>query len=132
MLSTSSSSSSSSSFSSSSSSSTSNTVKILLAKYQFERGSPLQVYLQTKMREKYGIRTFTFTLGNLLRDLRYFIKKENLFDPLNPAIILCDSNLEVALNVKVLHAIEIKDYVLRQLIRISAFPNIFKKSMLYD
>jgi hypothetical protein len=62
--------------SSSSSSSTLNTVKILLAKYQIERGSPLQVYLQTKMREKYGIRTFTFTLGNLLRDLRYIIKKK--------------------------------------------------------
>ena len=39
---------------------------------------------------------------------RIYHKKENLFDPLNPAIILCDSNLEVALDVKVLHVTEIK------------------------
>jgi len=78
------------------------------------------------MREKYGIRTFTFTLGHLLWDLEYIIKKENLFDPLNPAIILCDSNLEVALDVKVLHVKEIKAYVLRQLIRIVPFQPSLK------
>jgi hypothetical protein len=120
-----SSSSSSSSYSSSSSPSKIN-FKILLAKYQFKRGSPLQEYLQTKMREKYGILTFTFTLGNLLSDLKYIIKKENLFDPLNPTIILCDSNLEVALNIKALHVREIKDYVLTQLVCIVPFQTSLK------
>jgi len=71
-----------------------------LAKYQFKRGSPLQEYLQTKMREKYRIPTITFTLQNLISDLGGIINKEQLFDPLNPDIILCDSDLEVALNSK--------------------------------
>jgi hypothetical protein len=97
-----------------------------LAKYQFKRGSPLQEYLQTKMREKYGIPTFTFTLKNLISDLGVIINKEKLFDPVNLDIILCDSNLEVALNVKALRVTELKDYILTQLVCIVPFQTSFK------
>jgi hypothetical protein len=97
-----------------------------LAKYQFKRGSPLQEYLQTKMREKYRIPTITFTLQNLISDLGAIINKEQLFDPLNPDIILCDSDLEVALNLKALRVTDLKHYILSQLVCIVPYQTSFK------
>jgi len=96
-------------------------VEILLAVYQFKPGSPLQKYLKTKMPEKYNFMTFTF--ANLLSDLKYIIKKEFLFDILNPSIIICDSDLEAALNIKALHVTEVRDCVLTQLERVSPFQS---------
>jgi hypothetical protein len=94
--------------------------KIVLTKYQFKKGSPLQKYLQTKVRQKI-YNEVPIILEKLLRYLKYIIKKETLFDQLNPAIILCDSDLEAALNMKALHAMEIKNCVLPQLVLVTPF-----------
>jgi len=87
----------------------------LLSTYKFKQGSPLKTYLHFKMQEKYK-KHLTFTLKHLLDDLKYVLKKEKLYDPLNPAIILCDARLEKALNIKALHVSEVKDHVLSHLV----------------
>ena len=43
------------------------------------------------------------------------IKCEKLFDPKNPAIVLCDEDLEMALNMKACHVTEIRYMKLVQL-----------------
>ena len=78
------------------------------------------------MREKYRIPTITFTLQNLISDLGGIIIKEQLFDPLNPDIILCDSDLEVALNLKALRVTDLKHYILSQLVCIVPYQTSFK------
>ncbi len=72
------------------------------------------------MQEKYKKHS-TFTLTHLLGDLKYILKKEKLYDPLNPAIILCDTRLECALNIKALHVSEVKEHVLIHLVLVLPF-----------
>jgi hypothetical protein len=87
----------------------------LLSTYKFKQGSPLKTYLHFKMQEKYKKHS-TFTLRHLLGDLKYILKKEKLYDPLNPAIILCDARLERVLDIKALHVSEVKEHVLTHLV----------------
>lgn len=88
--------------------------EILWSFYKFKSGSPLQTYLQSKLPEKYN--QTTFTLVHLLTDLRNILRKEVLYDTLNPAIILCDSDLESALECKGLHVTEVRERVLKHII----------------
>ena len=44
----------------------------------------------------------------VLLALKRCIQGEKLFDPENPSIIMCDSELEVALNVRALHVSKIR------------------------
>jgi hypothetical protein len=44
----------------------------------------------------------------VLTILKEIIKDEGMFDPLNPAIILCSPELEAALNMRALHVTEIR------------------------
>lgn len=91
-----------------------------MAKYRFKQESPLQKYLQTKIHDKYdGLQTIALT--HLLHDLKNIINKEILYDPLNPAIILCDSRLESALNFKALHVKELTRCVLEHLVLVTPF-----------
>jgi hypothetical protein len=86
---------------------------ILDSYYTFKTGSPLKIYLQTKvpaLREIYKLKDVLTLLKNIIRD-------EGMFDHLNPAIIMCSPQLEAALNMKALHVSEIRSLVLNHLIK---------------
>ena len=59
-----------------------------------------------------------FTLGEILTILKNEISQQKLFDERNPSIILCSGELEEALNMRALHVTEIRDLVLKHLVRI--------------
>ena len=46
-------------------------------------------------------------LIEILKNLKLIVRSEKLFDFKNPSIIMCDSDLEIALHVKDLHVTEI-------------------------
>ena len=66
---------------------------------KWKEGSRLKQFLNLKCGEK--DRSFTYL--QVLKALKDVIISEKLFDPKNPAIILCDENLEQALDQKALH-----------------------------
>jgi hypothetical protein len=43
------------------------------------------------------------------------VMEKDLFDPENPFVIICDLELENALQVRALHALQVRDYVLTQM-----------------
>ena len=55
-------------------------------------------------------------LIEIMKNLKLIVRSEKLFDFKNPSIIMCDSDLEIASNVKDLHVTEIRDQILKQLI----------------
>ena len=84
----------------------------LLSSYRFSPGSRLQEYLR---KQKPGIlpRVFKFiALLNIFKDL---IENTKQFDFKNQAIILCNHEMEHALNVSVLHVTQVKEYMYKQL-----------------
>jgi hypothetical protein len=81
-------------------------------KYTFKLDAPLKNYIISKtnsIRENY-------TLLELLTILKNIIGQEGLFDPRNPAIILCDKDMEAAFDVPGMHVTEIRELVFRQLV----------------
>ena len=48
-------------------------------------------------------------LMEIFEDLKVILRSEKLYDPKNPSIIMCDSDLEIALNMKNLHVTELRD-----------------------
>ena len=59
-----------------------------------------------------------FTLEEILTILKDEIRQEKLFDERNPSIILCSEELEQALEMRAVHVTEIRDVVLKHLVRI--------------
>jgi hypothetical protein len=53
-------------------------------------------------------RNFFFFSCKVLLALKKIIRDEELFDPRNPTIILCDEALERALNVLALHVSDLR------------------------
>ena len=66
---------------------------------KWKENSRLKQFLTLKCGEK--DRSFTYL--QVLKTLKDVIISEKLYDPKNPAIILCDENLEQALDQKALH-----------------------------
>jgi hypothetical protein len=87
---------------------------ILWALYTFKPDSTLHPYLQNIIPGQYNQNAFT--LVTLVTDFKNIIKKKNLFDVKNPAIILCDPDLESALNINGFHIKDIQKCLLNQLI----------------
>ena len=83
--------------------------------FKFQPGSKLKSFLVKKTRVE---KTY-YTLVEILIILKDIIRGEGLFDDTNPSIILCDKELEEALDKKALHVTEIRDVVLKELIKIS-------------
>ena len=69
-------------------------------------------------------------LIEIMKNLKLIVRSEKLFDFKNPSIIMCDSDLEIALNVKDLHVTEIRDQILKQLILVKQ-QNWFKNYNTY-
>ena len=82
---------------------------------KFQPGSKLKSFLVKKTRVE---KTY-YTLVEIMIILKDIIRGEGLFDDTNPSIILCDKELEEALDKKALHVTEIRDVVLKELIKIS-------------
>jgi len=79
--------------------------------YAFKENAPLKNYI-LKKRPSTGE---FLTLAEVLTILKVIIRDEEMFDMRNPAIILCDQNLEKALNMRALHVSEIRAIVHSQL-----------------
>jgi len=90
--------------------------------FKFKPQSKLELYIVKKKNLEKKI----FTLAEVLTYLKDIIRGGRLFDMKNPSIILCDNDLEEALNMKALHVTEIRDLVLAQLTKLHDEPNVGK------
>jgi hypothetical protein len=91
--------------------------KYLMSKFSFTLGSPLEEYMETKRCNLPSV----FTLLQILECLKTIIWKEDLFDERNMEIILCDKDLETALNVKALRWKDVPTIVKRHLVLIDGY-----------
>jgi hypothetical protein len=64
---------------------------ILHSLYAFKVGAPLKNYI---LKKRPSTRKF-YTLAEILTILKEIIRDEEMFDMRNPAIILCNKNLEM-------------------------------------
>jgi hypothetical protein len=87
---------------------------ILHSLYAFKEDAPLKNYI---LKKRPSTSEF-LTLAEVLTILKEIIRDEEMFDMRNPAIILCDQNLERALNMRALHVSEIRAIVHSQLTRL--------------
>jgi hypothetical protein len=91
--------------------------------YTFKPRSPLGCYLKKKCGESLKPR---YTLTEILTMIKLILRDGGMFDFRNPAIILCDKEMEIALNMKAMHVTEIRELVNSQLIRL---PDIVQTVM---
>ena len=98
----------------------------LYSQYRNNPQSKLKKYLFNKTNVK---RSY-YMLIEIMKNLKLIVRSEKLFDFKNPSIIMCDSDLEIALNVKDLHVTEIRDQILKQLILVKQ-QNWFKNYNTY-
>merc|ERR1712173_213604 len=63
---------------------------------------------------KNGNKEISFTFIQILKKLKDVVLTEELFDPRNPSVIICSSELEEALDRKALHVTELWDLVISQ------------------
>ena len=90
---------------------------------KWKEDSRLKRFLNMKCDEK--DRSFTYL--QVLKILKDVITSEKLFDPKNPAIILCDDNLEQALDQKALHVSQLNAAIIPHLANSEQieFPQVF-------
>jgi hypothetical protein len=81
---------------------------------RFTQNSRLHQYLADKCPNVIFETKKEYNLFEVLTALRRVIANEQLFDPQNPTVVLCDLLLEDALDVKALHVTEIMDQVCKQ------------------
>ena len=87
---------------------------IYYATRRFTQNSRLHQYLADKCPNVIYKTKKEYNLFEVLTALRRVIANEQLFDPQNPSVVLCDPLLEGALDVKALHVSEIRDQVCKQ------------------
>ena len=85
--------------------------RLLNTIFEFNMNSMLKEFLINKT----GVDKTFYSLGEVLTILKNTIREEGMFDPSNPAVILCNPSLEKALNMKALHVTEVRDLVLSQM-----------------
>jgi hypothetical protein len=88
----------------------------------FQIQCPLKDYLQGKCLQV-SFQSSKTTLNAVLTGLKEVISREKLYDPQNACIVVCDSLLEFALNVKSLHISEVKNFVLKRLVTAVDLPS---------
>ena len=87
---------------------------LLKSLFRFRASSRLLDYVNLKS----GNDKEYYTLVEILMILKETIRREQLYDEKNPAVILCSAELEDVLNMKALHVTEIRDLILNHLIRV--------------
>lgn len=85
--------------------------KLLVTAFRFKDHAPLKDFIQAVT----GSTREVFQLEEILEAMRDVISRERLFDERNPAIIMCSTALELALDQKALHVRQVKGLVLQQL-----------------
>ncbi len=88
---------------------------LLQSSYTFIQDSPLRQFIDSRINDMPQVNTLKTILGIL----KNIIKDEQLFDPQNQSVIICNTDLEVALNMKALHCCQVRDAVTSQLLRLS-------------
>jgi hypothetical protein len=93
---------------------------ILDTYYIFKLSSTLGIYLSMKNEtyafyEDEGPSTI-FTLRKVITHLKVIIREEGLYDPRNPAVIICDDDLDIAIDKPGLHVTEVRPLVLLHLV----------------
>ena len=83
----------------------------LYSRYRFKPESKLKEYLYIKT----NIKRSYYLLVEIMEKIKVIVRSEKLYDPKNPSIIMCDPNLETALNVKDLHVTEVRHQILKHL-----------------
>lgn len=81
---------------------------------RFEAESKLHRYLARKCPTLIFPRRFDYNLYEVLTALKRVIASEKLFDRHNPTVVICNDELEDALNVNALHVSEIRQQVCMQ------------------
>lgn len=74
--------------------------------------------LRKLLINKTGVEKNYYSLYEILTILKNIIKREELFDHTNPAIVICSKELEKALNCKACHVSELRDLVMSQITKI--------------
>ena len=83
----------------------------LYSRYRFKPDSRLREYLFNKT----NIKRSYYMLIEIMENIKVIVRSEKLFDLKNPSIIMCDRDLEIALDMKDLHVTEIRNQILKQL-----------------
>ena len=90
-------------------------LKQLQTMVTFLKDSLLHAFLSSKQPDMIKSDERSYPLYVVMGALRHVISRERLYDPNNTAIIICSTDLEIALDMKFLHVYEAKDVVLRQM-----------------
>lgn len=87
---------------------------LLNSLFKFKPSSELCLFLTSKT----GVKKTIYSLEEILTLLKNIIHQERLFDARNPSLIMCSEELEKTLNVRHLHVSEIRNCVLKHLVKI--------------
>jgi len=99
----------------------------------FAEGSELHHYLAKKLPKRVTLSHRVYSLHQVLVSLRDVMKEADLFDRKNPCVVVCDQELEKALDVKAVHLSQMRDYVLKQMTKGSAMVNgVWQQLMPHD
>ena len=79
---------------------------------RWRENSSLLFYLNLKFGDKYP----TFTFLQILQALKHVIIEENLYDPCNTSIIICNQQLENALDRKAFHVAQLRQIIFPHLV----------------
>ena len=71
----------------------------------------LYLYLNRHFPDMYPSATGVYQLYGVLEKLQFLIIRQGMIDLSNQSIIICNKELEEALNVKYLHYAEVREYV---------------------
>jgi len=89
----------------------------------FKTGSKILKYISQKTQLSKTIMN-DFTLNQILTILKDIIMREEMFDPLNPSMIMCSEELEEAINMKAIHVTEMQELVAKQLKNGESFGSV--------
>jgi len=93
--------------------------------YEFKASSTLKAYLSKRDPDCHYPRI----LEDILKRICIILEEEGQFDKRNPSIIICNPDLEQALNMKALHVSELEPIVVSHLIKQSPFQQRFIDSI---
>ncbi len=95
----------------------------------FHPTSTLHKYLSHRRPGSIPLENRKYSLSHIILSLMEIIEDDRLFDPANPMIIICDTFMEEALQIKAFHLTDLKRIISRQLFRI---PENHKTYFLHD
>lgn len=91
---------------------------------KFKQGSTLHEYLASKKSHLINKTNSRYRLSTVLLAIKQIIEEEELYDKRNTAIIVCDKELEIALDVSSLHVSQLRQIVEEQMTMIHGYEEI--------